>query len=322
MRGIVLIFILYWYGIPVSKASEKCTFAALGDNFTIPLEYKELREDHELIWKKNSEIVHKRKKSSVQRNTIHVNKYGSLELIDLKMTDSANYLAEVYDKEGKFLIMDKKCLQVIEKILSKPQIQQPDCSKSKLTLTCFLEKPNNVKYVWHKNKKEVKETTKTLTEEKKTLKSSDTFSCNVSNEVGYQMSDDITIKCGGDKLFGLDFWIMVAILVIGGGLILILILVMVVYLCRRHKQKKDREREEEELRLMHMTQQAHPPRPQEAPRGHTAPYTHPQNGEDNTPAPPRPRAKRPRPPPVPVADEEKPPPRPKPRQSAPRHNRT
>lgn len=60
-----------------------------------------------------------------------------------------------------------------------------------------MEKPNDVKYVWYKNKKKVKENTKTLSEEKKNLKSSDTFSCNVSNEVSYQMSDDITIKCLG-----------------------------------------------------------------------------------------------------------------------------
>uniref|UniRef100_A0A3B3RWB9 T-cell surface antigen CD2-like n=1 Tax=Paramormyrops kingsleyae TaxID=1676925 RepID=A0A3B3RWB9_9TELE len=240
MRGIVLIFILYWYGISVSNACGKCTFyVALGDNFSIPLEHKNLREHDELIWKKNSETVYKKKKNRVQINTTVVSSSGSLQLIDLKMTDSANYSVEVHDKNGAFLKEDRKCLCVIEKILSKPHIQS-NCSKSKLTLTCSVKKPNNVKYAWLKNKKEMKENTKTLIEDKKKLKSSDTFSCNVSNEVSYQMSDDI--KCPDDKLLGLDFWVMVAILATGGGLILILILVLVVCVCRRLKQNKDRER--------------------------------------------------------------------------------
>lgn len=99
-------------------ASGNCTlYAALGDNFSIPLEHN-LREDDEFSWKINSTIVHK-KKNREQIKTTAVSSSGSLQLINLKMSDSANYSVVVFDKNGQFVDEYKEWLCVIGEYIMK-----------------------------------------------------------------------------------------------------------------------------------------------------------------------------------------------------------
>ncbi|XP_029114010.1 T-cell surface antigen CD2-like [Scleropages formosus] len=330
-------------------ADAKCDVSGeVGDRVPIDLGYPYTKAEDELVWKRSTVTIIKQKKGKlVTGKEGDVEDNGSLVLHNVTMEQKGEYSAEVFNSGGKQVYSVTKNLCVREKV-SKPGKPSFTCSDFSVKLTCSAQGTSS-DIVWLKNNKETKKTGTALILKLTEITAADEFSCSISNKIRSAQSDAVKVSCPGltpeRKLFGLDMYIMIAILAGGGGLFLILVGVLVFCCFRRYRQNKNRFRDEEELRLAAVTQQqqqqqkrqeqrhqeqdpyAHPHgqhRHQAPPRGHAPPCPHPQNGDGQTPAPPRSRGKpRSRPPPVPAEDgaEEQPPPRPRPRQSAPRHNR-
>nr|XP_061841353.1 uncharacterized protein LOC133622541 [Nerophis lumbriciformis] len=106
---------------------------------------------------------------------------------------------------------------------------------------------------WFQNDKVVKQENKWSLQFVAAEVKHDAFRCNVSNRVSSMSSDSRVQNCTGsifpEKLFGMDFKIMVSILAAMGGLALLLIIILIVCCVRAAVGKQNQVNEEEELRL-------------------------------------------------------------------------
>ncbi|KAG7463638.1 hypothetical protein MATL_G00178810 [Megalops atlanticus] len=324
-------FILFLCSFAPVKLNDPCKLE--GEPETITLGYKGLTEKHHLIWKHNGKTIFERRKGKIkpgQESDISTD--GSLKLKNLKISQEGDYKGEVFDEDGKSITITTKRVCVAER-LSMPQVVF-DCNKS--IVKCTVKKSTNITIEWKINDKiQSGQDKEEIQFDPKKIKSSDVYSCTVKNRASKATTNEATTCTGTtpegkanipEKLFGLDFWLMVGILAAGGSLLLTLVTVLMICVCRRRRQGEKRLRDEEELRLANLTQQ-HPPAHHghpAHPKGHPGHYAHPHSvgqGQGNAPALPKPRAQsRPRPPQPPMEDDE-PPPRPQPRKKAPRPQR-
>uniref|UniRef100_A0AAY5EK78 Ig-like domain-containing protein n=1 Tax=Electrophorus electricus TaxID=8005 RepID=A0AAY5EK78_ELEEL len=70
------------------------------------------------------------------------------------------------------------------------------------------------------------------------------YQCTVSNPAHNDTSKEITTDCStneSDKLFGFDFWVMLALLAGGGGLVILLIILLITCAWQRCKQQEKRQ---------------------------------------------------------------------------------
>ncbi|XP_036401745.1 T-cell surface antigen CD2-like [Megalops cyprinoides] len=325
-------FIVFLCSFATVEPDDPCKFE--GDSETIMLGYSGLTREHHLEWKCNGKTIFQRRKNRTKPgNEWDVDKDGSLLLKDLKISQHGEYRGQVFDEGGKSLTITKKKVCVVER-LYEPQVNF-NCKKS--TVTCTAKKGGTVTEWKINDKIRQGENKEEIQLDPKQIKSSNGYSCTVRYHFGKVTSKRAPNVCSGtsnperksgipDKLFGLDFWLMVGILAAGGTLLLILVTVLMICVCRRRRQGEKRLRDEEELRLAHLTQQQHAPGHHghlAHSKGHHGHYAHPHSagqGQDqgNPPALPKPRAQsRPRPPQPPIEDDQ-PPPRPQPRKKAPR----
>ncbi|KAJ8332286.1 hypothetical protein SKAU_G00427120 [Synaphobranchus kaupii] len=313
-KNIILILLLITFATVKLGEQADCDYQARGGSITFKLDYNGPPKDHSktLTWKKNGQTIFERKKNTLRTGKeSDITSDGSLLLKDLKASDNGEYLGETFNSAGKSHKSKEKKICVIERV-TKPTVHL-DCEKN--TLTCHIESKTQVKISWKENKNVLQSKTRNtilFEPEKK-------YSCTIKNDVSEETSNEIEINCSdrtlgpGKTLFGLDFWIMILILAVGGSLLLILVLVTVVCICRRRRHKQTLVRDEEELRLANLTHspQPHPP----GHHHHQAPPPKSHSG-DQPPALPKPRGhNRPRAPhPAgPAQGQEHLPPRPKPR---------
>ncbi|XDV14472.1 hypothetical protein PO909_014714 [Leuciscus waleckii] len=248
---------------------------------------------------------------------------GSLRFSSVSLNDTGKYTFNTFTADGTEIRRGEVEIKVYEKA-PKPAVKFSCTKDGNATLTCDIGKREDLTLSWYKDKDKI------IQNEKKTqvslssteVQENKPYSCEAHNPVSSNKSDSVTVSCFG-KLFGFDFWVMVAILGGGGALLLLLICVLIICACRSCRQRVKRQQDEEEFRLADLTPGHNgTSRSKQTARGQPAP---PVPQEDSMPCsptpetPPRgqtqPKAQiRARPPPPPQdEDEDDPPPLPQPR---------
>ncbi|CAK6976913.1 T-cell surface antigen CD2 isoform X2 [Scomber scombrus] len=318
---------------------------AVGQDFTVPLKHT-LQDTDTLQWKHGDTVIFRQKKKEILTGKVDdIDKKGSLKLTKLQQGNAGKYTAEVNDVSGIAVKNLKPFNLCVRERVPEPSLGFT-CSEDFVIFTCKVkitqDQQKDIKYSWLMEKQLMKESTNILKKNPEEVKGS--VRCNVYNEAMSLTSKPVIHDCK-PKLFGLDFWLMVAILAGGGGLVLVLIITVIVCCCRAGRKKSMRVKDEEELRLGWSKpehhhhhhghgQHDHPPghnhthHHHQQPAGHTGPrqprskqhreprgkLPEPPNGQPQ-PSPRRP-AQAPRP--VNNMDDEHPPPLPQPRKKAPK----
>uniref|UniRef100_A0A8C9VEN7 Ig-like domain-containing protein n=1 Tax=Scleropages formosus TaxID=113540 RepID=A0A8C9VEN7_SCLFO len=208
-------------------ADAKCDVSGeVGDRVPIDLGYPYTKAEDELVWKRSTVTIIKQKKGKlVTGKEGDVEDNGSVVLHNVTMEQKGEYSAEVFNSGGKQVYSVTKNLCVREKV-SKPGKPSFTCSGSSVKLTCDAQGTSS-DIVWLKNNKETKKTGTALTLKLAEITAADEFSCSISNKIRSAQSDAVKVSCPERKLFGLDMYIMIAILAGGGGLFLILVGVLI-----------------------------------------------------------------------------------------------
>uniref|UniRef100_A0A8C9UXE0 Ig-like domain-containing protein n=1 Tax=Scleropages formosus TaxID=113540 RepID=A0A8C9UXE0_SCLFO len=215
-------------------ADAKCDVSGeVGDRVPIDLGYPYTKAEDELVWKRSTVTIIKQKKGKlVTGKEGDVEDNGSLVLHNVTMEQKGEYSAEVFNSGGKQVYSVTKNLCVREKV-SKPGKPSFTCSDFSVKLTCSAQGTSS-DIVWLKNNKETKKTGTALILKLTEITAADEFSCSISNKIRSAQSDAVKVSCPERKLFGLDMYIMIAILAGGGGLFLILVGVLVFCCFRRY----------------------------------------------------------------------------------------
>uniref|UniRef100_A0A3Q1FMV1 CD2 molecule n=1 Tax=Acanthochromis polyacanthus TaxID=80966 RepID=A0A3Q1FMV1_9TELE len=317
-------------------------YAAVGDSVTIQLKHKWTDSgENGLKWRKNSDyIIYRKKQTFVTKKSGDIDKDGSLKLTNVMKADEANYKPEVYNTDGmSAATLTNIRLCVLERV-QKPQVKfMCQGSKKENVEFTYLD----VKFEWLQKDKVVA-TSSTLKRESAKVEN-EVFTCNVSNEASFAISESITQNCSKsgitfpEKVFGIDIWIIV-----GGGAGIVLLLIILVIICclRARRTKRMRLKDEGEFRLQFTRPEQHPQyshpadrhqhhqhqhrHHQQQPAGHTGPRQHRSKQHRNQPLPktpdqangaPQPSPRRSAQPPKPANDEQ-PPPLPQPRKKGPK----
>ncbi|XP_028276574.1 uncharacterized protein cd2 [Parambassis ranga] len=352
----VAVLLLCCSAVTATEPQDKCTYVAVGANFTVPLNHP-LTSENRLRWNNNGRVIYDRSPDKRLRagKAEDILDDGSLNLRNLSEPMSGLYTPEVYLKDGK-LVQDLKSLNLcVIAGVKKPNVTM-ECQNNNKTVkfTCMTEQSSNP--TWLRNNNVLNGANdKSLKKDAKNV-ATDFFTCQVSNAVSTLKSDPVTQNCYSDidpyKLFGLSIWIFVGS---GAGIVVVLIIVVIACCVRAIKKKRMRQKDEEELRLEwanseqeqghHHHHHHHPPdhhhhhqqqqHQQQQPAGHTGPRKHrsqqPRKQQqqqqqrprapDPTKGHPQPTPRRPAQAPVPTAkadDNEQPPPLPNPRKKGPR----
>ncbi|XP_071186074.1 hemicentin-2-like [Salvelinus alpinus] len=181
-----------------------------GTDFTIPLNYNELRSK-EITWKHNGNVIFKRKNGMFKPGKAEdILDDGSLQLKGLALANEGTYKAEVFNSDGTSIQEQSFRLCMKEKV-SKPSVKFT-CSAKDVTFTCTLTNTEGVTFKWSQNRQPLNgETKTTFIIDLKQLKELDTFTCSAVNEVSMEKSDPIKPTCNDscDYYFqpGTDFTI-------------------------------------------------------------------------------------------------------------------
>ncbi|XP_051797739.1 T-cell surface antigen CD2 [Acanthochromis polyacanthus] len=334
-----------------SDSKDVCDqYAAVGDSVTIQLKYEWTDSGVNGLkwWRDYDNIIYRRGQKFITQKTADIDQgNGSLKLTNVMKADEGGYTPQVYKPDGTSAVtLTSIRLCVLERV-QKPEVKFmcQGSKKENVEFTCTPDKKDlDVKFQWLQKDKVVA-TSRTLKRESAKVEN-EVFTCNVSNEVSFAISESITQNCsksGGitfpEKVFGIDIWIIV-----GGGAGIVLLLIILVIICclRARRTKRMRLKDEGEFRLQFTRPEQHPQyshpadrhqhhqhqhrHHQQQPAGHTGPRQHRSKQHRNQPLPktpdqangaPQPSPRRSAQPPKPANDEQ-PPPLPQPRKKAPK----
>ncbi|XP_026861934.2 T-cell surface antigen CD2-like isoform X1 [Electrophorus electricus] len=333
MKSKDCVIVIFFYSVLIisSKASKNCNYTKLEeDSVTFELLYKSPEKMKDIKWKheQSNTIVARRNKGQISNVWGEIAENGSLNIKQIKRNYNGSFTVDAYDEFGSLLLKATTILCVYEKIL-KPAVNFT-CAKGRPKLTCEFKNNKELTIIWRKDGKEFRRGT---SDQEQVIKTENgKYQCTVSNPAHNDTSKEITTDCStneSDKLFGFDFWVMLALLAGGGGLVILLIILLITCAWQRCKQQEKRQQDIQELRLNHL--QNPPPyddqRSKQTARGQPAPPLPLDEADDyiNNPAEvllqTQTKTKgqgRGRPPPPPIDEDEEPPPLPQPRKKAPR----
>ncbi|KAF3688607.1 Carcinoembryonic antigen-related cell adhesion molecule 21 Precursor [Channa argus] len=217
------------------SAAHTCEFYALGQDVSLPFEYKELTKTHVLKWTHNKTSVYSSNNGKVTVGKKEdISPSGSLLLKNLQFSGAGTYEATVLNS-GSVVANWSRHICVMEKV-SKPLLTYVCDSKSgSVTLNCNVNNPQSVKFSWTQDNTSVTgKTGQTLAPS--LLKGEGTFICRVENKVSTKSSDVVHLTCKSPLNCFTSKPVM-AVLAGGGGLILVLLIIIVI-LCCRHKHNK------------------------------------------------------------------------------------
>ncbi|CAM4504776.1 unnamed protein product [Leuciscus chuanchicus] len=325
-----LLFLFLCGFAALSVSTEACRKDLLeGTSCIIKLTTKNNEKPSEIRWVHDTRgTVIRRKGGTIKAESegVSMEEDGSMKFSSVSLNDTGKYTFNAYNADGKVIGSREEEIKVYEKA-PKPTVKL-SCKGGNATLDCYIGERKDLTLSWYKDKDKM-----TQNENKPQVFLSSTqvqenkpYSCEAHNPVSKVKSESVTVSCPGSgfgKLFGFDFWVMVAILGGGGALLLLLICVLIICACRSCRQRVKRQQDEEEFRLADLTPGHNgTSRSKQTARGQPAP---PVPQEDSMPCsptpetPPRgqtqPKAQiRARPPPPPQdEDEDDPPPLPQPR---------
>lgn len=305
--------VIFLCGLTIFTFADSCKYKKTeGERLEIKLEYLNLNDKDELKWTKKDNNIKKLVLHKKRGAKLKPDETGSLVISSVKMENASTYDVEVY-KDGRLEFNRSIQVCVYEK-LNKPMVNFT-CDKKIIKVACILNFKYSVtpSFKWLQNGKDMKKNQENL--EISNQEDAQNYECIISNEMSSSQSDKVKVTCAKSTLFGIDFWLMVAILAAGGGLVLVLTIVLLSCSCYRCRQKKQHQKDEEELRLSNLPLQYCHPKSSHTARGQPAPpvpeyeeSTHPTADDSGK------RNQRfVRPPPPPVDDDEQPPPLPQPR---------
>ncbi|XP_043105279.1 hepatocyte cell adhesion molecule-like [Puntigrus tetrazona] len=238
------------------KFVSSCIYKATGEKAVISFDGAKLQEEYELKWTHNKNRVYFKKGSKVKVKELDVDEDGSLILTDVQKDKSGEYKGIVYDSEGSLIKETVQQLCVLEPV-SEPTVVV-ECVEKGVNLTCSAENHREVLVSWMRNHMEANVTHAFLHISLSEIKSGDSFSCTVSNQISQKSAKEVQPACSdadtSEKrfLFGLDSWLMLVILTGGGSFLILFIicLVAVCCCCGRNKRKAKREEQHQLVSLM------------------------------------------------------------------------
>ncbi|XP_043105275.1 T-cell surface antigen CD2-like [Puntigrus tetrazona] len=259
-----------------STGQSSCTYSAVGEKVVISFDGAKLQEGDELRWTHDEVRVYFKKGSKVKVKELDVDEDGSLILTDVQKDKSGEYKGIIYDSEGSLIKETVQQLCVLEPV-SEPTVVV-ECVEKGVNLTCSAENNREVLVSWTKNGITTDSTLAFLHFLSSEIKSGDSFSCTVSNQISQKSAKEVQPACSDaglyattanyhkekeansssanenkkdvykKKFLGLDLWLMLVILT-GGGSFLVLSIICLVCFCRCYRRNKRKAKEEEEYRL-------------------------------------------------------------------------
>ncbi|XP_038154803.1 T-lymphocyte surface antigen Ly-9-like [Cyprinodon tularosa] len=218
-------------------------FAAMGQNFSVPLGY-ELKSTDTLKWKFKETVVFYKKSGIViigKKDDINAN--GSLQLTDLKKNQAGVYTPQVFDQTGRKQATKKTHLYILDPV-NKPTIHIT-CKDIKVIFTCLSDKKSSdLEYEWLQNGNKLeKEQDSTLGMNAAETKA-DKFACKIFNHASSETSEAVTHKCSGVSGMKISVYNGCKL-----GFILVLIITAIVRCVRTERTSNIRLKAEEELPL-------------------------------------------------------------------------
>ncbi|CAL1598448.1 unnamed protein product [Knipowitschia caucasica] len=245
-----------------AESTADCThYASMGSPFRLPLPLPRPK-DHRLRWRNSDRQIIFDSKSRIQTKTssgkiYSVTQEGALIFPKLDQSDGGTYSAETLNENGRETGSKSFSLCVRKRVLKPKVTFQCDSMLRQVQFNCSGSQVPPVTYVWLESGRLLPNENKPTLVRTSKSDVSNPFSCNVSNHVSSEISDPVQQNClkpeDTNKLLGLEFWLMVAILAGGGGLVLVLIVATVICCSINRRKKKHHIKEEQELRLQWTT---------------------------------------------------------------------
>ncbi|KAK2842518.1 hypothetical protein Q5P01_012718 [Channa striata] len=244
------------------SAANTCIYAAVGQDVSLPFNFKGLKDAQMLKWSHNNTVVYLSNKGKVTPGKKEdVSSEGSLLVKNVQFSGAGIYQAQVVNADnskdqwtGHLCVMEK---------VSKPHLAYVcDLKSGVVNLYCNVTSPQGLLFSWTQDKKTLTgETRQTLSVSLAKLKGEETFVCGVANKVSTENSDVVRPACKSASPLPKTFHCFTSTLVLAalagqGGLIVVL-LIIVIILCCRHKRIKTqmKPRNAVELRMPSVKQQ-------------------------------------------------------------------
>ncbi|XP_020790940.2 T-cell surface antigen CD2-like [Boleophthalmus pectinirostris] len=320
---IILVILPAFLEISTARRDTCDLLAAVGIRLTIcPFVYEKLTNTEKLVWMHNHTVIYQRDKGKVSVGRPEdITSSGSLVLTNPKLTSAGVYQAQVYNMTGALMKSWSSFLCVMEKV-PKPKLTY-SCDKKSAMFNCDTVKSQDLRYAWTMDGKILMGETKSmLTIPLSKLKSKNSFTCSVSNQVSNEISDNVIPICppSSQNLLCFPHKTVIAVLAGAAGIVIVLIIVIIALCCNQRRNKTPKRREKEEPRMlsltrreveadyetMHVPQSSQQPSPNPSPRAEHSEPKHeaeagcdslqpaaPKQGYDPSPVP-KPRTKRPK----------------------------
>ncbi|KAJ0029444.1 hypothetical protein NQD34_004441, partial [Periophthalmus magnuspinnatus] len=252
---IILVILPAFLDISAAKR-ETCELqAAVGIRLTIcPFVYEKLTNTEKLVWLHNGTVIYQQDKGKVSVGKPEdITSSGSLVLTNPKFTSAGKYQAEVYNMTGAQMKSWSSFLCVMEKV-PKPTVSY-SCDKKSVIFSCNTGKAQDVRYSWTMDEKMLTgETRSTLTISLSKLKSVNSFTCTVFNQVSNEISDNVNPVCTSkspstQNLMCFQQKTVMAVLAGAAGIVIILVIVIIALCFCRRQNKTPKRKEKEEPRM-------------------------------------------------------------------------
>uniref|UniRef100_A0A8C6ULE3 Ig-like domain-containing protein n=1 Tax=Neogobius melanostomus TaxID=47308 RepID=A0A8C6ULE3_9GOBI len=257
---VIMLIFLASFGISATAKANCDLHAAIGIRLTLPFVFEKLANTERLVWLHNHTIIYEGIKGKVSvGKPDDITSSGSLVLKNPKFTSAGVYQAQAYNATGALTKTWNSFVCVMEKV-PKPTLSY-NCDQKSVNFNCYTVKSQDLRYSWAMDEKVLTgETRSTLTIPLNKLKSKNSFTCGVVNQVSNEKSDAVSPTCASQEpspqnLLCFHQKTVMAVLAGAVGTVIILVIVIIVLCCCQRRNKVPKRRERVEPRMLPLTSQ-------------------------------------------------------------------